>query len=46
MNWELVGQILTGIVALYMLCFLWAIVEGEIHKRKEAKKWQDWISRS
>lgn len=42
MNWELVLILIAGVAFLLVICFISAIVEGEIDKRKEAKKWKEW----
>ena len=45
MDWQMVIIILLGIVGFYILCCFWAVIEGEWHKRKEAKKYRDWVNK-
>ena len=45
MNWQIIATLLLGIVILYTLCFFGATIELELHKRKEARKWQDWADK-
>ncbi len=45
MNWQLVTGTILGIIALYILCCMHAVVEAEIKKYREDKKWKDWANR-
>jgi len=42
MNWELVALISLGLIFLFVLCAFWGMIELEWHRRKEAKKWEEW----
>ncbi len=37
--------ILLGMIVIFLLCCFGAVIEEEWHKRKEAKKWQDWANK-
>lgn len=45
MDWQLGVTIILGVFALFVVCCMYAIIEGEIKKHREAKKWQDWAKR-
>lgn len=37
MNWQIAGIIFLGIITLFILCCFWAVIEGETHRKREAK---------
>ena len=45
MNWELAFIILAGVLAFYVLCMFLAVIEEEWRKRREQKRWDDWVNR-
>ena len=45
MNWSITFIALLGLVTLFTLCLFWAVIDLEWHKRREAKKWAEWVER-
>ncbi len=45
MNWRIALEIVMGIVILFYLCCVWAVLEAEYKKHREEKKWQEWADR-
>ncbi len=45
MNWWIVFEIVMGIMVLFYLCCVGAVLEAEYKKHREKKEWQEWADR-